>query len=107
LFALAYSCVCGRFCFSSVEHVDITTGDLQFISASVPVQSLHSVHKGNAFGRVCVCLSTYPCLCPSMSLYLVHCEIVFLILRCVELDTMMCLHVDYVGCMMKTRTGVA
>lgn len=61
--ALGDNCVHGGFCCNSVEHVDITTIELRelFITGLVIVHSLHSVHEGNAFSRVHVCLSIHSC----------------------------------------------
>ena len=67
--ALADNCVHGGFCCNIVEHADITTGELCeiYITGSVIVHCLHSVHKGNAISRVHVCPSAQPCICPFVS----------------------------------------
>lgn len=93
--ALADNCVHGGFCCNSVENVDITTGELRelFITGSVIVHSLHIVYEGNAFSRVHVCLSIH--LSIYVILWLVYCAVVYLTLRCSELDTVVGRHMDY------------
>ena len=61
--ALGDNCVRGGFCCNSVEHVSITTVELceLLITGLIIVHSLHSVHEGNAFSRVRVCLSIHSC----------------------------------------------